>query len=474
MRRALPIQIALIALFLTACSTGTPPTGGALDGPMTTVTLATADGGASTAGVPFVGTEPVVTAVSVSVTALAFPNPPVELRFRLVDGVYTYDPDGDLTSLDFAFADDVTVTLPAGEFYQFATRGDDVAATWIAYGVTGVPVDVTTLNVALALQTLIDEATLDVDSFLGAIAANQTIDLFLRVTSPGGYDVPTADYAVTYAIDAVDGSVVASSKLGAQVRAHADPQENSFNVTATVTGWRNVDEEPVFVGADDGIVAAFEVAFTNPTGLGFDSEAPEVSIVAPLTGNVGRALALSGTATDDLGLDRVQVFAGPVLIASSELGDVFGGGDVTHVQLVDGVWSFAWTPNVVRTHTFTALAIDTAGNEHRASTTVDVGGALRTVAFEHFVTGSATVTAGETLLLSAPTFDGFSQNYMYLYIEESIESGEQIPTWTGVQQADGMWTLPWTAPNAGTYTLWYQYNDYGDTFIYADVTLTVQ
>ena len=453
MRRALPL-ILLIALLATACSTA--PTTGALDGPTATLTLATSGRSVGTLGVPFVNGQPVVTSVDVVVVALT--NPPVPLRFTLADGVHAYDPDGDLTAVGFAFAEIATVTLPAGVRYGFATRGHDANDMWLAYGETLADVDATTTGVALALQTLIHAATLE--GATSAIARDQTIDLQLGVTAPGGYAVPTADYSVSYAIASEDGGVVAASKLGAQVRAHATPIDDAFAVTATVTGWREIDGDPVWVDALGGVTATFTVPFTVPTGLAFDATAPSVTIVAPLSGTVGSPIALSGTAADDVALDRVQVYAGPVLLASSNAADAVGS--VVLLELVNGTWSFGWTPNDVRAYTLTALAIDAAGNESRASTSVEIEEVQRTTLTFILNDGfAASAAVGETVLLSGPAPSGFTASQIELFYNDVFS----IPT-TGIEIAGGMWTLPWTVPSGPVFLLLLDYHrDYTQSFI---------
>ena len=472
MHRALPL-IALIALLLSACSTGTPTNGRVLDGAPTTITLATAEGALGALGVPFEGGLPVVTRVDVAIHALVSSNP-VPLRFSLVDGIYTYDPEGDLASVDFAFTDRVTVTVPAGETYGFATRGDDVQETWIAYGETLADVDATTSSVALALQTLIAAATLEAAPVIDAIAAGQSVDLLLSVTAPGGYAVPTADFAVTYAVAGEDGSVTADSKLGAQVLANADPVDGEFSVTATVTGWRNVGGAPIWVDSNDGVTATFAVPFTIPTGLGFDFAAPIATISAPITGNAGSSLTVSGTAIDEAGIDLVQVYAGPVLIASTDLDEAIG--PVAPLFLEADAWSFGWTPTDVRSYTLTAVAIDGAGNEHRNSTSVDVALAVPTViVFAEGVTGYATVAAGESVTLSAAMPVGFDPAFttISLYVPGAFQV---ISGPIAFEEPDGTWSFPWTAPSStGTFT--FELNHYdaaGQVYFNALVVLTVQ
>lgn len=304
------------------------------NGPTTTISIATGSDDLEPLGVPFDKGEPVVASVDVAIYALGVSENPDALRFSFADGLYSYDPDGLVTTIGVRFENTVDVVLPAGNDYGFEATGADGGGTWLAYGRTTAYVDVTTTTVRPALETMIDVATLDTTSFTTIVVPGQAIDLFLAVDAAGGYAVPVADYAVTYAIQPDDGTIGATSKVGTRVVATASPTDDTFTLTATITGWRDVG----------GVATMGDVTTTF--------EAP---------------YALAGTANDDIGVDRLHLYEGPVLIGSSDPleHDVDG---VSPIALLGGSWTVDWIPAEARSHTLTVLAIDTAGDGTTSNT----------------------------------------------------------------------------------------------------------
>lgn len=450
MRQALA-SLALAAVFIAGCS-AVAPTFDGLDGATTTVVIATGADDLATLGVPFVDGQPVVETVDVEITSMDDPANPVALRFSFADGLFTYDPDGSLTTIGFPFQGSVDVALPAGHDYSFEATGADIDTTWLAYGVTTGYVDVTTTTVRLALATMIDVATLGTIAPTSAVDPGQTIDLYLAVDAPGGYSVPVADYAVTYAILPDDGAIDATSEVGTRAVATASPTDDTFTLTATITGWRDV----AGVATVGDVTATFEAPYAIVTSLGFDTTAPVVTIDASTEpAYAGRAYALSGTASDDVALDRVQVFEGPVLVGSTDSLEYEVDG-VAPIVLLTGSWTVDWIPAEARSHTLTALAIDTAGNEQRASTTIEVS--IPTLTFVDGAFGTlATLSAGESVVLRGTATASFDALYLDIDLyPHSGGAGSAVST-VGLVIADGMWTLDWTAPAAGSYNLerWY-------------------
>lgn len=367
MRQALA-YLALAAVFIAGCSAVAPNSDG-LDGPATTIAISTGSDGLEPLGVPFDEGVSIVESIEVAIYALDASDSPVALRFRFADGIYSYDPDGPLTTIDFPFQGTVDVALPAGNDYGFEASGADGVGTWLAYGLTTAHVDVTTTTVRLALETMIDVATLDTTSLTSAVVPGQAIDLHLAVDAPGGYKAPVSDYAVTYAILPDDGTIGAISKVGTRAVATASPTDDTFTLTATITGWRDV----AGVATMGDVTATFEAPYAVASGMGFDTTAPVVAFDATVEpAYAGSVYALSGTASDDTGVDRVQLFDGPVLVGSTDPleHDVEG---VSPIALLGGSWTADWTPSEARSHTLTALAIDTAGNEQRVDAIVEVG-----------------------------------------------------------------------------------------------------
>lgn len=467
MRYARPIVLFLTAFFIAACSSGVPQSD--LDGPTTVITVAAASSGVSTLGVPFVDGVPVVEDVAVTITA-ANGGQPIELSFTLDDGVYSYDPDGLVTTIEFPFTGDVSVALPAGNDYGFETTGTDGDDVWIVYGVTNVYVDFTTSSVRLALQTLIQAASLDTATAISAVVPGERVDLFLTVTAPGGYAVPISDYTVEYVPDAGDGVVTASSNLGARVTATVEPGDDTFRLTATISGW--FDDKGVATWMD-AVVATYEMPFSISAGFGFDASAPTVTMVDVGTATVGSEVELLGTAEDDVGVDRVQLFEGPELVGSSDPDERVLDG-VASITLIGTAWSTLWTPADVGSYAFTVVAVDAVGNEGRSSRTIEVIEPLPTTLT--FVSGAhdvpVTLTAGAPVILTGATFSGWDVNFVYIEYYDATFDFQQLST-ASLVVVDGMWELAWTAPAAGAYTLYYDYWD-GETYEFATFALTVQ
>ncbi len=378
-----------LAAVFIAGCSAVAPTPDGLDGVTTTVAIATGADDLTTLGVPFVDGQPVVESVGVAITAIDDPENPVVLRFSFVDGLFTYDPDGPTTT---------------------------IAAT-------------------------------------SAVDPGQTIDLYLAVDAPGGYAVPVADYAVTYAIVPDDGTIGATSEVGTRAVATASPTDDTFTLTATITGWRDV----AGVATTGDVTATFEAPYAIVTSLGFDVTAPVVTIDASTErANAGTAYALSGTASDDVALDRVQVYEGPVLVGASDPLESDADG-VAPITRLSGTWAMDWTPTEARSRTLTALAIDPAGNEQRASATIEVG--IPTLTFADGTFGTpATLVAGERVVRRGTATASFDALYLDIDLyPHSGGAGSAVST-VGLVVADGMWTLDWTAPVAGSYNLESRYD----------------
>ena len=452
MRPALPLAITLTAFLITACSGGAPKAD--LDGPTTVVTVAAAASGVSTLGVPFVGGVPVVENVAVTISVLGGTEP-VELSFTLVEGVYRYDPEGLITSIEFPFTGSVSVALPAGNTYAFETTGTDGDALWIVYGVTVTLVDFKTSSVLLALQTLIETAALDTASVVSAVVPGSRVDVFLEVFAPGGYAVPVSDYTVAYALPLEDGAITATSNLGARATAALEPGDDVFTLSANVTGWRNISGVATWV---DGVEATFEAPFSISAGFGFDVSAPIVTIADVTSAMVGVAVAFTGTASDDVGVARVQLFEGPELVGSTDLLEYEIDG-VAAITLEGTTWSTSWTPANVGSHTFTVVAVDGGGNVGQSSTSVAVEPFVATtLTFDYGSTPNATVTAGEPVIIQGSTLGEFNPSSVTInLLTEGYMLIEGVST-SGLVVDDGMWMVEWTAPvTTGAYVLYFTY-----------------
>lgn len=113
----------------------------------------------------------------------------------------------------------------------------------------------------------------------------------------------------------------------------------------------------------------------------------------------------------------------------------------------------------MRSHTLTVLAIDIAGNEQRASTTIEVGEPITTPTFVDGALGiPATLAAGESVVRRGTATASFDALYLDIDLyPHSGGAGSAVST-VGLVVADGMWTLDWTAPVAGSYNLESRYD----------------
>ena len=273
---------------------------------------------------------------------------------------------------------DATVELPAaGNPYTFVSHGyADVTEPVIAY--------------ASQTQNVSDAATVWIrpDSVLGGArlvprlpttyaTPGEVLDLMLEVAANGhegfgeGYlQVPLGDFEASYDTTV---EVVASSNRGIRVRVPAECS-GELSVTVNVRG---------LVEAADGFVvddlAPVEYAIDCPPRVGgsvqVDNERPEVTI----DGYDAATREVVGTASDDVGIAKVQVFDGGVLLASTD--EAEATGDVAIIAFPGGGNTFRTTLRTAPYGGIVAYAFDTSGNEGRSEELaspnqvwVDVGG----------------------------------------------------------------------------------------------------
>jgi len=278
---------------------------------------------------------------------------------------------------------------------------------------------------------------------INVVTPGQTIDLYLVVTSPNGHRVPIADYIVEYA---VDGTFLNTSQLGHRSSVNPEPSDDHFHTAAAITGWfESINEDEPMWGT------ATYASYERPYALdafSLDTTRPDLTFDDPNPAYQGQPTTLTGTADDDHGIARIHLYEGPTLIASSDLDDLADG--VALIEIDGTTWTLTWTPTTLGTHHLTVIANDHAGNQNEASHDADVTEpSIITITFvTSGIGGTLTyVSLGETIILTGEaTIDGFDTSNMSLGALNGNETYVEEISTNDIVVEDGMWRLPWTAP----------------------------
>jgi|GEM_PF-1728185 len=263
-----------------------------------------------------------------------------------------------------------TLFLPGSRTYRFALTARDgrTPANEVAYGhvTQALPKD-GSATVAVPLTTLIEQAELVSVPAANAVIIGQELDLKLFVRPPGRSDlrVPTGDYSVTYQVsdgaELIESSDPTEAKLGVRVAAR-EGATGTLTVTATVTGLTSPAP-----GATGTVQATFTVPIHTSDDPGKDVSPPTVTLNDPGVPRPGETVTLTGSATDDRGVTRVEVYDGAQLLGTAAVNGT--------------TWSYAWRPEAGM-HDVTVVAYDAAGNTGSASAVVTVAAPDFTVSVE--------------------------------------------------------------------------------------------
>ena len=132
---------------------------------------------------------------------------------------------------------------------------------------------------------------------------------------------------------------------------------NPSTVRITLDTSKIYDPEPANNSASASLTRVGNAAATlNPT---LDMEPPRLSVEAIKSPSVGVLMPVRGNATDNKGIDRVEIYSGASLAAAVK-------PDST------GVWQGSWTPGRTGVHVIRVLAYDLSGNATLQSFTVTV------------------------------------------------------------------------------------------------------
>lgn len=317
-----------------------------------------------TQGIPFDdSSRPVVETLSV----LIFDAGGETVNF---DDDLMYDPDGETTYIDFGLGENIQLSLPAGSEYSFEVKGFDMNSVWMSYGEAGQTVDYDTGTIDLKLHTLIEAATFVPGTPINAVVPGQTLDMYVNVKSPGSYAVPTENYALSYMVNAGDGEISDESDLGARVAVTDTAIDSNFGISVTISGWHVVAGEAI---EGDVMTVSYTAPFVTGAGFSVDTTASTLSVTNPSL-VAGKASAIRGSARDDVGIFKLQVFEGPVLIGSSDATEHLNAG-VSRVRFTGDDWLMYWTA-AEGNYNLTVIAKDASGNEVReqlnVSTTLPV------------------------------------------------------------------------------------------------------
>ncbi len=252
-----------------------------------------------------------------------------------------------------------TITLPPERTYEFTADVFDEDGNRVAHATSTNRVALRQeLDVVLQLETILGAAHLAPRLPTRQLLPGQEIDVMLHAFPPGRPDltVPTVDFQASYYI--ANGIATASSNRGLRVRAGQRSGGDLVirgNLKGTVLAGDNV--------AAGTITADLHLRFSS--SLSIDLEPPSITQLSfdPVT------RTLTGAVDDDFGVARVDVYDGPLLLASTGVtaadlpGVVFSGGGVTFTTLLtlsSGI------------HSVTLLALDRSGNEARAELEVTI------------------------------------------------------------------------------------------------------
>lgn len=282
------------------------------------------------------------------------------VSFELIGGVYTASPTGTHDAIPLTPGDpSADLALPAaGNPYTFVSQGLDDADVVIAVDELVKSVGQSD-TVLVTLESVLGGAVLTPRLPTAKVTPGTTIDLLLVVMANGNTDfpadylqVPHSDFEVAYG--AVEGgTVVASSKRGLRIQVAEDCTE--LSVGGTVTGLLETAGE---FATGDMPIQALELECAEPLTGGI-----RVDVTAPELANVvfdSAANTVTGEASDDTGIAKIEIWDGPVLVATTEIEEP--SGDVAPVEFAPGTGAFSATL-LVPTGGITVIAFDEAGNQ---------------------------------------------------------------------------------------------------------------
>ena len=302
----------------------------------------------------------------VEIAVLDRNNKAVKFEYDAATDTYTATEGGATDALLLSKAvTGANVVLPsAGNPYTFTALGYDTSspANVIAYERQSRSVGAID-NIVIALDSVLGEAVLVPRLPTNFATPGKPLDLMLVVTANGNTElqVPLGDFTAAYT--AIEGATEAgSSERG--IRLDVDSLcSDSVVVHGHVSGL--VETDGVFSsGSISFTSAAIECADPANGDLAIDLEAPVVSLV-----NVDAATGtVTGTASDNRGIAKVQIWDGPILVASTDSDELDSG--IVEIDFDEGSHDFSATLASLPSSGISVIAFDHSGNQ--ATTGSDV------------------------------------------------------------------------------------------------------
>jgi len=275
----------------------------------------------------------------------------------------------------------------------------------------------------------------------------------VAIASPTG---GTVAGTVTVSVNASDNVGVARVELrvnGTLVGTDtAGPWQFSWNSTGVANGSASLTATAYDAAGNSATSAAVALMVSNATTTTTDTTPPSVSFISPTGGSVSGTVKVSVSATDNVGVKRVDLLVNNVVIATSNVGPyVFS-------------WNTTTVPN--GSVTLTAKAYDAAGYYAYRSILVNVSNTTSTtslpsagadttapvVTITSPVSGSRLSTSRLTVNASASDNAGASGITMRLYLDGALKAtvsgGSLSQTLNLRKSATGTHTILVTATDA--------------------------
>ena len=250
--------------------------------------------------------------------------------------------EGDATSQILSANDpEVTLFLPPG-VYSFVADARPLALGVISETVTDGK------SYVVPLTSFIGRAELSAPE---EVVPNEVFDVFLTVSPPERPDlrVPATDYGVSFNVD--ETSIIGESNLSVRLAAECE----------AITVEARIFDKLADAGNRGDARTSIRIPLSTTcagTTVGVDLVPPFVSITSPeADAPFSGAFTLTGEVNDmQTGVDRVEVYDGPVLLGEAEL----------DTSVMPNTWSFDVDPEGLRDYRLIVLAYDNATNEGRA------------------------------------------------------------------------------------------------------------
>lgn len=311
--------------------------------------------------------SPIQRETTVEITAVGGPLEPSGLLHSLTIELEVYNADGErlrfdqdlLASLELGESlitlppgtTSARVRLPSDEAYLVTLRGFDADGNQLTTGQHRIQVGTTPVSVVVQLRSILGSGRLVPRLPITRLVPGQVIDL-LHSVSPHERDdlrVPEHELSVTYAGNI---EVMTFSARGTRVKV-GNREDGDGIVTATAEG-------PTLIG-DDVLPGVVISTFMRPfaTGVTADVTPPTVTAVAyDVTSRL-----LTGSAYDDQSLQRLDIYDGPHLLATTDPMDSHTK-DTPIVAFPDGATTFVTRLELPPgEYELTVLATDLAGNQ---------------------------------------------------------------------------------------------------------------